>query len=321
MSLMARSAAIALVLGGLLAGCGALTRSQVNEVAAFARAAEDYGVLPGEPIRVYGRVAATDRLFIVSSRNFEAPDARAEAVAEVRKAYALPASFARIADEADAALSVLDTYAAALVVLSSDRFTEALEATAGELSTSLDRAITTYNHKFRQPRGQENLKLVGASVAAAVQTSGSLFIRARQHRYLKAYVADAEESVGALTQAIEWLMLGRASAANPRQGVEAHLEQLGRRLEDTFETAAGRVGVLPLATVITFGDTLHELEAARELCRRAAAAAVAYRAAHARLRDALTERRTIAVRLQEIDSLRAEIESARALKTQLEKSR
>jgi len=304
---------LALVLAGLLSiavqsGCAVLTQSQVDEVAAFAKATHHYGTLPGEPIRIYGKVARLDRMLIVSSRNFTDEDARKKAWDEIEKAYQVEPAFREAGSQADQALSVLDTYVSLLSTLTSDEFNVSLDKSATELSESLDKAIKTYNGAFRTPKQKAELKPIGATVAQAVAGAGGIFIRYRQAQLLKQHVREGDPLVATLMGDVQELVL---------QVVKPHLERLRGRLKDDFTTAAQRAEKLPLATVVTTAEAMENLEKASQLCDAAAGSAKRYAQAHAKLAQALTERRHLKQRIEEIQVLADEIKAAWGLSRQL----
>lgn len=298
----------------VVAGCAVLTKSQVRAVAAFAGATADYGTLPGEPLRIYARVLAADRLLQVSTMDFSAPGAIDRGWVQIGRALAVEAEFAQLGDRADRSLDVLDTYAELLGALSADDYTEALDASATRLAQQLDRGIRTYNDRVRGPAGREPLKLIGGTVAAVVRGGGGLFIRHRQAELLKEYVAAAHPVVEALTREVEDLMVGEG--ASP--GVKPRLATLRDRLGDDFKTAAVRARRLPLFTITSTAETLRAIDSGERIAVAAAAASRRYREAHARLRTELAERRTITGLIEEIEALSIEIKLAQKLRKRLD---
>ena len=128
-------------------GCSVITPSQKAEVAAFAKVSAQYGTLPGEPIRAYGQSIRFDRLMIVSSRNFESETSRNEAWIQVGKALEMETGFNSVANQADAALGILDDYSSLLTRLSSDQFTSALDPGSRDLGTALE--VESAEHRFQ----------------------------------------------------------------------------------------------------------------------------------------------------------------------------
>jgi hypothetical protein len=287
---------------GAGSGCAVLTKSQVQEVKAFARAAEGYGTLPGEPIRVYAAVDRVDRILIVSARNFAEPAAREKGWEELQKANVASAAFANLALQADRTLDILDTYARLLVELTSSEFTDTLDASAKSLGTSLDAAISRYNEVIRAPNGRSPLGMVGGTVAAMVRGTGGIWLRHQQARQLKAYVIAAQPAISELAADVQTFMIQR---------VQPDLEVLEARLKNDFETAGGRRQTLPLDTLVSVADAREQIARGRQLCHSAAAAAAKLSVAHAKLAQAITTRHTLGSHLEEIQALADEIKRAK----------
>lgn len=304
-----RSVLSASMLAGCVlgSGCAVLTKSQVQEVKAFARAAENYGTLPGQPIRVYASVDRIDRVLMVSARNFSEPDAREKGWEELQRANASSAAFEAIAGETDRALDILNTYAELLITLTSDQFTDSLEAGAKALGQSLDQAINRYNEGVRQPKGASSLGLIGGTVAAVVRGGVGVGIRHRQARYLKAYVTAAQPVMGGLTADVQTLMTNEVRTA---------VNELESRLKADFKTAAGRRQTLALDTLVSVADAQEQIRRARELCRSAAAAAGKFSTAHAKLVQDISNRKTLESHLAEIEALADEIKQAKKLQSE-----
>jgi hypothetical protein len=247
-------------------------------------------------------------MLIVSSRNFSDEQAREKAWEEIKKASHVTPAFEEAASQADQALSVLDTYVNLLSTLTSDEFSDSLEKGATELGKSLDKGIKTYNDAFRTPKQKAELKPVGAAVAQAVAGGGGIFIRYRQAQLLKQHVKEADPLVATLMGDVQELVL---------QVVKPHLERLRERLQADFTTAAQRAEKLPLATVVAIAEAMENLEKASKLCDAAAGSAKRYTQAHAKLAQALSERRHLKQRIEEIQVLADEIKAALKVGRQL----
>ncbi|MSU33756.1 MAG: hypothetical protein EXS36_01315 [Pedosphaera sp.] len=302
--------ALILSLIGLQPSCAVITKSQRAEVAAFAKVASNYGTLPGEPIRSYGHATRFDRLLNVSAHDFQSESARTNAWAEIAKAIETDKKFDEAARQADAALDVLDQYVEILTLLSSDEFTDALDKSAKELGASVDKGIKSYNQTFLVPKGQKELAPVGATVAAAVQGAGGIYIRYRQAKLLKNAVVTANPVVAALTHNIAGLM---------RDKVKPYLTQANERLGDDFKNAARQAKDLPFGTIQEVAFQVERSQNAFQLAEAAAKASESLAASHKKLAAELTSRKSIEDRIQEIQALADEIKAAQKLQKALSK--
>lgn len=304
------AAAVLLATVALLpTGCTILTKSQREAVADFSKAASNYGTLPGEPIRAYGQATRFDRLLNVSARDFQVEAARVNAWDEIGKALQANARFGEAAKQADAALDVLDDYVAVLGLLASDEFTTALEKSAKDLGSSVDKGIKAYNKNFL-PAGQKELALVGSTVAAAVRGAGGIYLRYRQAKLLRACVLAGNEVVERLTADIVTLMRGK---------MIPYLTEANARLGDDFKNAARQARDLPLSTIQEVAAQVERTGNAQKLAEAAAKSAESLAKAHQELAKELTSRKKLKDRIEQIQVLADEIKAAQKLKKSLEK--
>jgi hypothetical protein len=292
----------------LFSGCAVLTKSQVKEVNAFAEASKKYGDLPGGPIRAYGDARRADRLLNVSARDYSDEKAQKQGWEEIVKANELEDSYKSAADEVDATLDVLNTYSDLLVVLSSDQFTDSLDASAKSLGDAMDKAVNTYNQTVLTPQGKPDLGLIGKPVAAAVRGAGGIWLRHRQAEYLKRYVTAAQPIIQSVTLQIQDLM------TNTMTG---YFDKLEARTSKDFITAVGRAKRISFETAESMADAQRQISAARELCVSAAQAAHNYALAHTKLFEALKRRQTLKTQIEEIKVMAEEIKKAQKLQKQI----
>ena len=126
----------------LLSGCAVLTPSQVKEVERFAEATQGYGALPGAVISMYGEVAEENRLLAVTGYTFRPGDETADqALQDMKSARQRHREFTAAAKQADEALEILNIYASALTILTSDDFTASLDESATAVALSSKEAV------------------------------------------------------------------------------------------------------------------------------------------------------------------------------------
>lgn len=294
----------------LSSGCAVLTKSQVKEVKAFAEVSKEYGTLPGEPIRTYGHILRANRIMNVSARDFSDEDARQQGWSELQKANAFDQAYASASEEADAALEVLDTYSELLLTLSSDEFTDSLDASAKSMGEAFDKSVKKYNEAFRKPNGKSEFGLIGGPIAAGIRGGAGIWLRHRQAKYLKKYVTGAQPVVLALTAHVQDLMTNT---------VMGDLTTLESRLKQDFATAAGRAKRFSYETVESVADAQMQITQSRELCESAAQSAQRFADAHTKLIEKLSRRQTLKTRIEEIKTMATEIKKAQKIQKQLKK--
>ncbi|WP_298436167.1 hypothetical protein [Geobacter sp.] len=305
-----------------LQGCGAvLTSSQVKEVATFAGAAKDYGTFPGAVIRAHADLRAEQK--ILEATTFASGDA---ALRQVEAAVDIRRELEQRATAADSALGVLNDYAALLVQLTADTYTNDLQGSAESLGRSVDKGIASYN----KLRGT-NLESFGALAAAGVRGAGGVYIRHKQARALKRAVMGADPVVEAMISEVEKLLALYLSPADlkdmkltitagatpPEQldlirNVAADLRDSYRRIAD----AAG--GKQQISMVELVAADLGAADDTVQLALKALRAAETFRAAHRALAQNVTERRWLKSSIDQVKTLVDEVNEANRLRKQLQ---
>jgi hypothetical protein len=289
----------------LLSGCAVLTPSQVKEGERFAQATQGYGALPGAVISMYGEVAEENRLLAVTGYTFRPGDKTADqALQDMKSARQRHREFTAAAKQADEALEILNIYASALTILTSDDFTASLDESATAVGKSLDKAIAAYNDSY-----QKNFSLIGSAAAQIVRGAGGIYLRYKQTVLLKQYVGLADPLIEALTRDVEDIIQDKVSP---------HLKDLMTRVEREFINSANHHGKLDLSTVVRINQIFYRLEGAESLADAAISSAKRYRDAHRALKEALGKKQDLKGVIEQITVLADEVKAARKLKKKFE---
>lgn len=322
--ILIRNVGLILLLAAILAltGCAAvLTPSQVKEVATFAQAAQDYGTFPGAVIRSHAGLRARQKL--LEAATFAGGDT---ALRQVEAAVDIRRELERRATAADTALGVLNDYAALLVRLTADTYTNDLQGSAEKLGRSVDRGISRYN----ELRGAQ-LESFGSLVAAGVRGVGGTYIRHEQAQALKRAVTSADPAIEAMIGEVEKLLALylapadlkelkltiTASGTPPEQldlirNVADDLRESYRRLTDT----AG--GAHQVEAAVLAADGLAGADDTILLAVKALQAAETYRAAHRKLTESVTRRHWLRSSIDQVKALADEVNDANRLRKKIE---
>jgi len=289
----------------LLSGCAVLTPSQVKEVGRFAQATAGYGALPGSVISMYGEVAEENRLLAVTGYTFRPGDETADqALQDMKSARQRHREFTAAAKQADEALEILNIYASALTILTSDDFTASLDESATAVGKSLDKAITAYNESY-----DKKFSFIGSAAAQVVRGAGGIYLRYKQTVLLKEYVEHADPLIETLTKDVEDLI---------RDRVSPNLKDLLARVEREFINSANHHARLDLGTVVRINQIFYRLEGAEGLAGAAVSSAKRYREAHRALKETLGKKQDLKGVIEQITVLADEVKAARKLKKKFE---
>jgi hypothetical protein len=302
---MTRSVLAGLVLLIFLGGCAVLTQSQVDEVHAFALAAQEYRPLPQAVINAYGDIRF-QREALSTSLTTDPDEYWRGIEAAIRSRQERRA----LASQTDAALAVLGTYTDALLLLSADRIRGDLDKAALDSGKALDGAVRLYNQK-----AGAQFSPFGATAAALIRGAAGLSMRARQAELLREYVTRADPMIQKVTEDVDAFV---AALAAPGSG---DANSLGWERDNYKQMVIGadrmQPGRLPLSTVLTVTEVLVQIDTATALALRIPETSRSLRAAHQRLAERLRSPRTLQEGIAEIRALADEIKAAQAIRSSL----
>lgn len=306
----------------ILPGCtGVLTSSQVKEVATFADAAKAYVAFPGAVIRSHGQLRASEK--ILQASTFTNGDA---ALRQVDDAVNIRHGLDQSATAADSALGVLNDYAALLVTLTADTYTNDLQGSAETLGSSIDSGIARYNDLRKT-----NLDSFGALVAAGVRGAGGIYIRHRQAEALKKAVISADPIIDAMISEVEKLLalylspddlkdlkLTITGPGTPPETLNL-IRNVATDLRDTYKRIADNSGGKQcVEAALLTADGLTSADNTIQLAVKALQAAETYRMAHRKLAENVTRRQWLRNSIDQVKALVVEVNAANKTKKKIE---
>ena len=297
-----------------LSGCAVLTSSQVREVGNFTKATQEFVDLPAALPETYGILLRDNVLLAVSRNEFGAPDdqrgvdaTRAnQAWEDVKTAYSLETEFGEAGRRLDGALEVLRLYAEILTVLVSDQYGAELEESAVRLGNSLDAATEAYNKAYRK---DPPLKKAGSRVGEAVRATGGIYLRQRQIAVLRETVEEAAPLIEDLMTEIEDI------AAKQFKPAFTNYEE--NYLGKEFRSVAINSRRVSVTTVMAVYEDLKRARTGAALADQVAQAARTYTQAHRTLVEKTRSRRDLKKGIEEIQTLKKEIDAARRVKEKM----
>ena len=286
-----------------LAGCSILTKSQVAEVSKFAKAANSYTALPGAVLKAEADMWEARELLDVSiTTSDHGWDAITRARSQSDRLYS-------DAERVDSALGILKIYGEQLTLLVSDKPVTDLDKSAEDLGKSLDGAIALYNKSYGT-----TFSSIGGWAAAGISAAGRLYIRHKQQVLLRQYVDQAQPMIEKLnkdTTRFTDVIIEQIKSQ------EEDLHSSYKNVADTFKGAGG----IPVSTVQSVRDAYREGQQALKLAPICKKAANDYSAAHAKLRQAISEKRNLTGAIEEIEALEQELEAANKVRENLSKKK
>jgi len=293
-----------------VAGCAILTDDQVSAVSQFSEATKGFGASPGTVITAYAALRS-ERGLLESATRIDGSAAAKDLVNGLEQRTQLESRAA----VTDAAVAVLDDYAAMLSLLSSSKFTDDLQNQTIALGSSIDNGIATFNQL-----SVSQVNSFGDIVAAIVRGAGGIWIRREQHKALVAAVTQAKGPVDKLTASVEDLMtffVGPLPSDVPERNLFARESNDVQGLLGRSQPAARPLNLLE-RTQTAMKQAIDGQNLAKS-CRKAAAQ---YRNAHNELVQAITSDRTdLKGLVAQIRALSQEIKAAKRVQSEVKKPR
>lgn len=296
--------ALGLAIGA--SGCAVLTERQVSAVSQFADATKGFGTSPGTVMRAHADLRVERGMLQAAT----AP--AAQRARSLDNALNQESNLQELAVAADAAVEVLDDYAAMLGVLTSSQFTDELQNETIALGNSIDGGIAALNKATGS-----SISSVGDVVAAIIRGAGGIWIRREQQKALVAAVTSADPAIVGATQAIEKLM-------------SKYLDPPAAGGLDLFDAEAGNVReILGRPSSLWSFDMIEQAKVAlieaqqgKVLATSCKTAAAKYRGAHKELVRAVTDRKlTVDGLVSQIRALADEVKAGKRVRDEIKDAR
>lgn len=258
----------------IITGCAVLTEKQISAVSQFAKATENYGPVPSNAIKAWAELQIAASAAEVSSMQSEQAMWR-----HIQTSFD---TYQKIMDRSERAIKsfeILDQYSKLLLQLTSDNYTESLDAKSKDLGESLDSSIEYYNSRF----GTSIIRF-GGDAAGILRAGFGLYIRAKQAEVLRNVVHDADPAIEELTKAIHTTLTA----------VELGIEKEAETLENEIRTMLKHAPVIKdetsekkiipdLASYIQAFELIQRARSATQIAASAKVSALQYRKTHHQL--------------------------------------
>jgi len=274
---------------GSATGC-VLTDSQLAEVKKFSTASQGYADVASEPIRQYGQLLVTPRLYDTTILDFN----NTEDLKVAKDAFDAVKSdrdkFAALAKKLKGHLGVLDKYSEALTALTSEDLSKEVTKSAEDLGKAIDKDIKAVNG-IRKAQGQAELSLIGEAVSSAVSTIGGWYLKVRQTELTKAYVDKMEPNISLIFEVIE-------NEYSPK--VCGQQKDLSKRIWEGFKKRAQASKIPSYSDTRAAFDGITAVSDAYALCTSVVENTIAYKGAHTALQTKLKDKVDLKEAIKEV---------------------
>jgi DNA repair exonuclease SbcCD ATPase subunit len=277
-----------------LTGCTVLTKSQTKAVQKFAHSADIYTQLPGDVIQKYAEIRKAGKL--MAAHTLSDADASARIIED---ALRIERQLSKRADRADRAIKIISDYSKILIALTADTFTGDLQSAAENLGENLNDAVDTYNQKFNS-----QIPDIGGFVAGAVRAIGGVYIKREQSIILKETVGKSQPLIDEMTKSIIDLL---------NTFIHPDIDLIGNAKADLTEAYKRAPPPRSLYMIETYANELDAAEKLARLAQKSKKAAQTLQRAHQNLVENLEEKTDLKSSIEQIETLRKEVETAQKL--------
>ncbi|MEP7279353.1 MAG: hypothetical protein ABI813_11965 [Bacteroidota bacterium] len=175
----------------LLGSCASLTSSQVAAVNQFALTSAHFSAYPSKIMRVLADIRVKRGVYFANSLEDTDPH-----IEELNNLYVAMTDDYKSSAKADITFKIIDKYAKALLLLSSDKHAADLDSQARTFGTDLNSLITTYNNVpgvTPVPGG------LGGVVGSLILAGGKQLIRTKQARAIREFVPRSDTLIEVMT--------------------------------------------------------------------------------------------------------------------------
>jgi len=303
----------------LIQNCAVLTQSQVNAVADFAIAAENFDELPIAVIDNHVQTMSAENLYAAATLS----DIDSTSY-KINKDVDLYLQSLNTSAQAQVALDVLASYVQLLKNLTSSSFNKKLAQQCAVLGTEIDGGVYQYN----ELTGEE-MDGFGVIVAETVRASGGVFMRNKQAEAVKQAIIGAQPVImnmsGSITELLDLYICGAVDQAGlcvlddnnqPFPGLAQLVEEgLVKEYQDFLRSGKGQNSV---KNIQVFSQLLLKAKSIKPLAEKTRQAMLTYQRAHTRLFENLQDNQTLEGTMEEINILYGEIQSALRFKEMIE---
>ncbi|MEP6748348.1 MAG: hypothetical protein ABJB86_11525 [Bacteroidota bacterium] len=175
----------------LLSSCASLTKSQIETVNHFARISKNFSAYPSKILTGLADLSLSEGVYFSNSL-----DSVKLHIDDLNGLYESKKDVYKSSAKADITFKIIDKYAQALLLISSDKHAADLDSQTVNFGTGLDNLITTYNTMPDVKPVQSGL---GGVVGSIVLAGGKQLIRTKQAKAIQEFVPKADTLISVMT--------------------------------------------------------------------------------------------------------------------------
>jgi hypothetical protein len=202
--------------------CASLTKSQLNEIQVFGQLTQNFSAYPGNVVSSYNTVHQQQQLFFANG--LPTPAEHYNMIAEASD-FKIKSDL--LNPKIDLSLKIIDRYAQALILLTADRNSKALDTASKDLGLNLEKLIGSYN----AVSGSNALPTgIGGAIGQLIASGGNIYIRKKQAEEVRKIIPLADTIITQMTNNIVVFLSGQTGTEqnNLPQLIISEKDNIGR---------------------------------------------------------------------------------------------
>ncbi len=299
----------------LFSGCASLTRTQIDSVNRFSETCQNFSAFPDRIITELALIKKESRIFYANSLiDREQHIQRLDRIyTEIRSDYSL-------SGKVDISFKIIDKYAQALMLLSSETPGKDLEKQSAAFGIGIDSLITVYNtiegiHKI--PAG------IGKAAGELIAFGGRHYIRSRQAGEIKKYVARGDTLIEIMTGNLLAFLEKKIyiASASDSLGLKDLIANQKTDLKEEYgmylTSVLSKNQLPPLESDTKYVELMSRLDDLSALRRQTISATRALRKAHGKLNEELKKRKTGKETIKELQGFYEEMKTMKSILSEI----
>ena len=291
-----KNIAILVFASWLLSSCATLTKSQIEAVNQFAQTSQNFSSYPSKIFTELHTVREERRGYFANSINDPVRH-----VKELDDIYSASQSDLSLTGQTDITFKIIDKYAQALHLLSSDKFATDLNKQAKTFGIGLDSLTTIYN---ALPGVSEKIPAgIGGAVSQLITLGGKQYIRTKQAKEIKRFVPQADTLIA--------IMCRNLSNHLTRTDIQDFITNEEQMIAQDYTNFLGERRRLSATSTIADEQTYLQwktrLKHIKALQKQTQKATNDLRVAHRRLLTVIQKRMTLTESVKELQSLHEQV--------------
>lgn len=307
---------VCIALPVLAGSCAPLSKSQVEAVHQFAQTSQQFSAYPSEILTAMAELRVKRGVYYVNALENPADindaatsddeiDSLREStvtahVRELNEIYTARKNDYRTSEQLNISFKIIDKYAQALLLLSSDKHASNLEDQAAHFGVSLDSLISKYN---AMPGTAKVRNGIGGLIGSLIMAGGKQLIRVKQAKEIQRFVPAADEMIGVMTKnLLDFLQSGSINEliSNEEKGIQNNYKSFLRNRLPGIQHEWDYI------------ELLTRLDNIKLLRAQTVAATTGLRAAHTDLLTAIKEKKTLSEAIAGLQSFYETVKEVRS---------